>query len=184
MAKVINAIIEIPKNSNIKYEYDRDTKKMKIDRILRDGFFYPANYGFIENALDWDGDELDILIYTDETFVPGVEVRARIIGAMKMIDDGEIDTKLIAVHHDDYRLDNINKLEDLPQEWLDKVKTFFSTYKNWKRIGITKVPGFENAEWAWNEYEECFKMMKEYGYLPKEEFVEKMRKKYPDKYEE
>lgn len=181
--KVINVIIEIPNGSNIKYEYDRDTKKMRVDRILRQGFVYPANYGFIEDALDWDGDELDVLVYSTESFVPGVQLEARIVGAMKMIDDGETDTKLIAVHHNDYRLDNINSLEDLPKGWLENVKTFFSTYKNWKREGITKVPGFENVDWAWQEYEHCFKLMKEYGYLPKKEFVEKMKKKHPEKYE-
>ena len=181
--KVINVIIEIPNGSNIKYEYDRDTKKMRVDRILRQGFVYPTNYGFIEDALDWDGDELDVLVYTSEKFVPGVEVNARIVGAMKMIDDGETDTKLIAVHHDDYRLSDIQKLEDLPKNWLEEVKTFFSTYKNWKREGITKVPGFESIEWAWKEYEECYKLMKDYGHLPKEEFIDKMKKKHPEKYE-
>ena len=119
--KIIKVIIEIPKESNIKYEFDRETRKMKVDRILRDGFVYPANYGFIEDALDWDGDELDVLVYTSEKFVPGVEVNARIVGAMKMIDDGETDTKLIAVHHDDYRLSDIQKLEDLPKNWLEEV---------------------------------------------------------------
>lgn len=183
LAKVIKVIIEIPKDSNIKYEFDRETRKMKVDRILRDGFVYPSNYGFIEEALDWDGDELDVLVYTNEKFVPGVEVNARIVGAMKMIDDGETDTKLIAVHHDDYRLSEIQKLEDLPKTWLEKVETFFSTYKNWKREGITKVPGFESIEWAWKEYEECYKLMKDYGHLPKEEFIEKMKKKHPEKYE-
>ncbi len=177
--KIIKVIIEIPKDSNIKYEFDRETRKMKVDRILRDGFIYPSNYGFIEEALDWDGDELDVLVYSSEKFVPGVEVNARIVGAMKMIDDGETDTKLIAVHHDDYRLNNIQKLEDLPKNWLEKVETFFSTYKNWKREGITKVPGFESIEWAWKEYEECYKLMKDYGHLPKEEFIEKMKKKHP-----
>lgn len=181
--KVISVTIEIPKGSNIKYEFDRETRKMKVDRILRDGFRYPANYGFIENALDWDGDELDVLVYTDEQFVPGVEVEARIVGAMKMIDDGETDTKLIAVHNNDYRLDHINSLTDLPEDFLSSIHTFFSTYKNWKREGITKVPGFENVDWAWHEYEECYKLMKDYGHLPKDEFISKMKKKHPEKYE-
>ena len=181
--KIIKVIIEIPKESNIKYEFDRETRKMKVDRILRDGFVYPANYGFIEDALDWDGDELDVLVYTSEKFVPGVEVNARIVGAMKMIDDGETDTKLIAVHHDDYRLSDIQKLEDLPKNWLEEVKTFFFFFLNWKREGITKVAGFESSEWAWKEYEECYKLMKDYGHLPKEEFIDKMKKKHPEKYE-
>ncbi|MGL5617630.1 MAG: inorganic diphosphatase [Metamycoplasmataceae bacterium] len=181
--KIIKVIIEIPSNSNIKYEYNRETQKIHVDRILREGFFFPTNYGFIETALDWDGDELDVLVYSSEKFFPGVEVETRIIGAMRMIDDGETDTKLIAVHNDDYRLDHINTLDDIDQNWLMKVETFFKTYKNWKREGITKVPGFENADWAWNEYKECHELMIKYGHLPKEEFVEKMKKKHPDKYE-
>ncbi len=67
--KIIKVIIEIPKDSNIKYEFDRETRKMKVDRILRDGFIYPSNYGFIEEALDWDGDELDVLVYSDRKSV-------------------------------------------------------------------------------------------------------------------
>jgi inorganic pyrophosphatase len=70
-----------------------------------------------------------VLVYSSETFMPGVVVNARIVGAMRMIDKGETDTKLIAVHADDYRLEGIDKLSDLPIEFLDKVKTFFSTYK-------------------------------------------------------
>ena len=183
MKKVITITIEIPKNSAIKYEYDRSTKKIKVDRILRDGFKYPTNYGFIPEALDWDGDELDVLVYSDEIFVPGVELDVRIIGAMKMIDDGETDTKLIAVHNDDYRLNEINSLDDLPKKWLKEIEKFFSTYKNWKHPGITKVPGFEDANWAIEEYEECQNLMKKYGKLPKEKFVEKMKKEHPEKYE-
>lgn len=181
--KIIKVIIEIPLNSNIKYEYNRETQKICVDRILRDGFSYPANYGFIETALDWDGDELDVLVYSPEKFAPGVEVEARIIGAMRMIDDGETDTKLIAVHNDDYRLDYINTLDDVDQHWLKEVETFFKTYKNWKREGITKVPGFENVDWAWAEYKECYELMIKYGHLPKKEFVELMMKKHPEKYE-
>ena len=184
MSKVINVIIEIPKDSAIKYEFDRETKKIKVDRILRDGFKYTANYGFIETALDWDGDELDVLVYSEDHFMPGVELEVRIVGAMKMIDEGETDTKLIGVHHNDYRLENINTLNDLPQEWLNQVQEFFSTYKNWKKgPGTTKVPGFENANWAWEEYQHCFDLMKKYGHLPKSEFLTKMKEKHPEKYE-
>ena len=184
MSKVINVIIEIPKDSAIKYEFDRETKKIKVDRILRDGFKYPANYGFIETALDWDGDELDVLVYSEDHFMSGVELEVRIVGAMKMIDEGETDTKLIGVHHNDYRLENINTLNDLPQEWLNQVQEFFSTYKNWKKgPGTTKVPGFENANWAWEEYQHCFELMKKYGHLPKSEFLTKMKEKHPEKYE-
>ncbi|MDK2819633.1 MAG: inorganic diphosphatase, partial [Mycoplasmataceae bacterium] len=124
-----------------------------------------------------------VLVYSQEKFLPGVQLNARIVGAMRMIDDGETDTKLIAVHNDDYRLDHINSLEELDKDWLEETEFFFKTYKNWKREGITKVPGFENADWAWKEYEECFELMIKFGHLPKKEFIESMKKKHPEKYE-
>lgn len=180
---IVNVRVEIPKGSNIKYEYDRETDTIVVDRILRDGFSYPANYGSLKEALDWDGDELDVLVFSPEKFSPNVMLKARVIGAMKMIDDGETDTKLIAVHEDDYRLDNIQKLEDLPQWWLNEVKYFFSNYKNWKRANITSVDGFEGLEWAINEYEECVELMNQYKDLPKKEFIAKMKEKHPEKYQ-
>ncbi|UWD34523.1 inorganic diphosphatase [Mesomycoplasma molare] len=182
MKKIVTVNIEIPKGSNIKYEYDREKQQMVVDRILRDGFRYPANYGSLREALDWDGDELDVLVYSEESFVPGVALNARIIGAMKMIDDGETDTKLIAIHEDDYRLDNIKTLDDLPEWWLREVKIFFSTYKNWKRENITSVSGFEGIDFAINEYNECVELMKQYSHLPKKEFIKLMKEKHPEKY--
>ncbi|MGZ9756527.1 inorganic diphosphatase [Mycoplasma sp. 394] len=182
MKNIINVKIEIQKNSPIKYEYNRKTKQLEVDRILRGDFVYPCNYGFVPDALDWDGDELDVLLYSPETFIPGVSLKARIIGAMKMIDDGETDTKLIAVHADDYRLDNIKTLKDLPAPFLDTVKTFFSTYKNWKRPNITEISGFEDVDWALSEYQECIELMQKYGQMDKKEFIKKMQKEHPDKY--
>ncbi|MBN3534770.1 inorganic diphosphatase [Mycoplasma procyoni] len=183
MKKLVTVNIEIPNGSNIKYEYDREKQMIVVDRILRDGFSYPANYGSLRECLDWDGDELDVLVYSQESFAPGVALNARIIGAMKMIDDGETDTKLIAVHADDFRLENIQKLEDLPKWWLRNVEVFFSTYKNWKREGITSVRGFEGEEWAMKEYEECLQLMNDYGHLPKKDFIALMKEKHPEKYE-
>ncbi|WP_426461033.1 inorganic diphosphatase [Mycoplasma hafezii] len=182
MKKIIQVKIEISKDSKIKYEYNRKTGEIEVDRILRGDFTYPANYGFIPEALDWDGDELDVLVYSPEQFTPGVKLNARIIGAMKMIDDGETDTKLIAVHDDDYRLDHINTLTDLPEPFLNTVKTFFSTYKNWKRPGITSVDGFEDIEWAIKEYDECVELMEKYGSLDKKDFIAKMKQEHPEKY--
>ncbi|AXE60672.1 inorganic pyrophosphatase [[Mycoplasma] phocae] len=180
--KNIEVNIEISKNSSIKYEYDRKTQKIKVDRILRGGFTYPANYGYISEALDWDGDELDVLVYSSETFLPGTSLNARVIGAMKMIDSGETDTKLIAVHADDYRLDHIKNLDDIDQMWLVKVRNFFSTYKEFKGKNKTQVTGFEDVKWAEHEYLECCELMKKYGNLDKEEFISKMKKEHPEKY--
>lgn len=180
--KNIEVNIEIPMNSNIKYEYDRAKNKIVVDRILRDGFKYPANYGYVSNALDWDGDELDVLVYTTETFIPGSLLNARIVGAMKMIDQGETDTKLIAVHSDDYRLEKIQKLEDIPENWLENIRDFFSNYKNWKGKNQTQITGFEGFEFAIQEYEECIELMDKYGQMNKEDFIKKMKKEHPEKY--
>ncbi|ENY68683.1 Inorganic pyrophosphatase [Metamycoplasma auris 15026] len=180
--KNISVNIEIPKNSNIKYEYDRKTGKIKIDRILREGFKYPANYGYISEALDWDGDELDVLVYSPEEFMPGSVVEVRIIGAMKMIDSGETDTKLIGVHADDYRLDHIKSLEDIDKMWLHSVKIFFQNYKYFKGPNVTEVTGFEGIEWAQKEYNECVQLMNQYGSLDKDEFIAKMKDLHPKKY--
>ena len=182
MKKTITVNIEIQKDSNIKYEYDRKQGKIVVDRILRDGFRYPANYGYVAEALDWDGDELDVLVYSDEKFQPGVALEARIIGAMKMIDQGETDTKLIAVHADDYRLESIQTIEDLPKKWLKEVETFFTTYKNWKGEGLTSVSGFEGINYAMKEYAETVELMNRYGSMDKKEFVKLMMEKHPDKY--
>ena len=182
MKKEITVNIEIPLNSTIKYEYDRSKERMKVDRIMREGFYYPANYGYVAEALDWDGDELDVLVYSPEKFFSGVQVQARVLGAMKMIDDGEVDTKLIAVHANDYRLENIITLADLPQEWLDKVQTFFENYKSWKRPDIVQINGFKDLSWAMKEYDQCVKLMTKYGKMPKKEFIKTMKQKHPEKY--
>lgn len=179
---LVDVNIEITKDSNIKYEYDREKQQIVVDRILRDGFKYPANYGSLREALDWDGDELDVLVFSPEKFIPGSVLKARIVGAMKMIDDGETDTKLIAVHEDDYRLDQYQELKDIPEWWLKEVSYFFSNYKNWKKPGITSVEGFEDISWAIQEYEECVHLMNEYGKLPKKEFIKQMKEKHPEKY--
>lgn len=182
MKKNITVNIEISKDSKIKYEYDRKQGKIVVDRILRDGFTYPANYGYVADALDFDGDELDVLVYSEETFMPGVALEARIVGAMKMIDQGETDTKLIAVHANDYRLEGMQTLEDIPRKWLKQVETFFTTYKNWKGEGITSVSGFEGTTYALKEYEECVNLMNNYGSMNKNEFIEKMKIIHPDRY--
>ncbi|RMA78645.1 inorganic pyrophosphatase [Metamycoplasma subdolum] len=180
--KNIEVNIEISKGSNIKYEYDRATGKIKVDRILRGEYKYPANYGYIQEALDWDGDELDVLVYSPETFIPGVSLNARVIGAMKMIDSGETDTKLIAVHADDARLENIKSLADVDKMWLKSIEVFFSTYKAYKGENVTKVTGFEDIKWAEKEYLECVNLMNKYGKMDKKDFVKKMQKEHPEKY--
>lgn len=179
---VINVKIEIPKHSNVKYEYDRVTKAIKVDRILYGAEVYPQNYGFLPDALDWDGDELDIFVLADQTFMPGVEVPTRIIGAMEMIDSGETDTKLIGVIDCDPRYKHIKSLNDISEHLLKEMSNFFQNYKLLQNKKVV-VKGFKDVDWAIKEYKECKHLMQEYGNLPKEEFISLMQKQHPEKYE-
>src|SRR5689334_5817180 len=99
--KVVTAIVEVPKGSKIKYELDKETGMIRVDRILFSSVHYPANYGFIPQTYGEDSDPLDILVLGQESVVPLAVLRAKPIGVMKMFDQGEADDKIIAVHADD-----------------------------------------------------------------------------------
>ena len=106
-----NIVIEIPKGSNVKYEIEDGV--VKVDRILFGSMTYPQNYGFFKETLDWDGDPLDVLVFSDQPFMPGVEVPIKIVGAVKMLDDGETDTKILGVIDVDPRYKDINMLREI-----------------------------------------------------------------------
>lgn len=178
---ILNITIEIPKHSNVKYEYDRKTKQITVDRILYGPNYYPQNYGFIKEALDWDGDELDCLVISDQPFISGVIVPTRIIGAMGMIDNGETDTKLIGVIACDPRYEHIKDLKDVSKHLLDEIQNFFETYKLLQKKSVV-ITGFKDANWALQEYQECVQLMNKYGSLDKDEFIAKMKKEHPEKY--
>ncbi len=182
MSLTLNITIEIPKNSKVKYEYDRETGNIQVDRILYGPSAYPQNYGFIKEALDWDGDELDALVIADQEFLPGVSLKARVLGAMEMIDGGETDTKLITVIDCDPRYSHIKTLKDVPNHLLLEIKDFFETYKNLQNKSVV-IKGFKDFDWAKKEYEECVDLMKKYGSMDKKEFVAKMQKEHPEKYQ-
>ncbi len=177
----LDVVIEIPKNSKVKYEYNRKTGKISVDRILYGPSSYPQNYGFIPEALDWDGDELDVLVIADQEFMPGVVVPTRILGAMEMIDGGETDTKLIGVIDCDPRFKRYNNLASLPEHLLLEIKDFFETYKRLQKKQVI-VKGFQEVEWATKEYHECVELMNKYGKIDKDAFVEQMKKEHPEKY--
>lgn len=179
--KTINVTIEIPKKTNVKYEYDRKTKEVCVDRILFGTNVYPQNYGFIKEALDYDGDELDCLVIADQSFSCGIKVPTRILGAMEMIDDGETDTKLIGVIDCDPRYASYKTLNDVPNHCLKEIKDFFQNYKNLQNKKVI-VKDFKSTKWAEKEYDTCVKLMKKYGSLEKDEFIAKMHKLHPEKY--
>ncbi|EPA2463927.1 inorganic diphosphatase, partial [Campylobacter jejuni] len=127
----INAVIEIPYGSNIKYEIDKDSGAIMVDRVMASAIFYPANYGFIANTLADDGDPVDILVLNEYPIQAGAVIPCRLIGVLIMEDESGMDEKLLAVPNSkiDARYDNIKTYTDLPQATLNKIKNFFETYK-------------------------------------------------------
>jgi len=134
---IFTAVIEVPMRSNVKYELDKKTGLLRVDRILFSSVHYPANYGFIPRTYCDDNDPLDVLVLGQEALVPLSLVRARPIGLMKMIDQGEIDDKVIAVHVDDAEYAHYGSVDELPLHRLTQVKRFFEDYKALENKTVT-----------------------------------------------
>jgi inorganic pyrophosphatase len=146
---VLNIVVEIPKGSILKIEWDRGRAAFMLDRVEPSIFAKPCNYGFIPQTLDEDGDELDILLVTDEPVPTGVWMSAKIIGVMNFIDDGEADHKVVVVPADDRNTgDSITSLEDLGERWKQQIEHHFTHYKDLKKPGSTKVEGWGDIEAA------------------------------------
>lgn len=143
---IINVVVEIPEGSSHKIEWDRKLGVMKLDRVEPKIFAKPTNYGFIPQTLDEDGDELDVLLITDDPLPTGIVVEAKVIGVMKFVDDGEVDDKVIAVPSDDRNTGNaINNLDDLPAQLLKQIEHHFNHYKDLKKPGSTVVERFADV---------------------------------------
>lgn len=125
----VDAIVEIPRGSRNKYEFDPVSESIRLDRVLFSSVHYPGDYGFIAGTKCGDGDPLDVLILVEEPTFPGCRVRVRPIGVLQMKDEGNDDEKILAVPQGDPRFVGVNDLNDLPQHWLAEVKNFFATYK-------------------------------------------------------
>ena len=121
--------IEIPNGSNLKYELDKQTGLLKVDRVLYSTVYYPANYGFVPRTWCDDGDPLDVLVLGDEPVVPQVLMRARAIGVMRMRDDKGQDDKIIAIHIDDAEYAHFRDISELPQHRMKQLPRFFLDYK-------------------------------------------------------
>lgn len=126
---VVDALIEIPRGSRNKYEFDEASGRIKLDRVLYSSVHYPTDYGFIPETLAPDGDHLDILVVTHEPTFPGCLVEARPIGGLDMADEAGSDFKVLAVPIGDPRFDEVTQLEHLAAHWLREIETFFDTYK-------------------------------------------------------
>ncbi|HAA1523757.1 TPA_asm: inorganic pyrophosphatase [Campylobacter jejuni] len=158
----INAVIEIPYGSNIKYEIDKDSGAIMVDRIIASAMFYPANYGFIANTLADDGDPVDILVLNEYPIQAGAVIPCRLIGVLIMEDEKGMDEKLLAVLNSkiDARYDNIKTYTDLPQATLNKIKNFFETYKILEPNKWVKVQDFKDEKAAIEILEKAIKNYK------------------------
>ncbi|HJW09062.1 MAG TPA: inorganic diphosphatase [Holophagaceae bacterium] len=128
--EIVNAVIEIPTGSRIKYEIDHETGMVHVDRVLYSPFHYPAEYGFIPNTLAPDGDPADVLVLINGTTYPGVVIKARPVGMLLMHDDKGQDNKVLCVAADDPNYAHVESLDDLPPHFMKEVEHFFVTYKD------------------------------------------------------
>ncbi|MDZ7786136.1 MAG: inorganic diphosphatase [Candidatus Saccharibacteria bacterium] len=157
----VNTVVEIPKGSMMKIEWDRERAVFMLDRVEPGVFAKPCNYGFIPQTLDEDGDELDTLIVTDEPLPTGIWLEATVIGVMNFEDDGEMDHKIVVVPADDRNTgDSITTLDDLGERWKQQLVHHFTHYKDLKRPGSTNVLGWGDIDEAKKIINECIKRYK------------------------
>jgi inorganic pyrophosphatase len=143
----INAIIEIPRGSLNKYEIDKETGLIALDRVSYTAQSYPVDYGFAPQTLWEDGDALDVIVLTTEPLAPGILVKVRPVAVVHMIDSGEGDDKIIAVPAKDPRFEEVKDLADVNQHTLKTLKHFYESYKKLQNKEVT-VSGFDNREAA------------------------------------
>jgi inorganic pyrophosphatase len=161
--EVIYVVVEIPKRSRNKYEYDEDGGFIKLDRVLYSSLHYPGDYGFIPRTLHDDGDPLDVLVLTNEPTFAGCVIAARPLGIFHLIDRDLLDDKILAVPHTDPLFDNYRSLDDVQPHFLEEVSHFFAVYKDLERADV-EVKGWEGRERAHEEIEDAIEM-----------FVQKLR---------
>ena len=153
----LDMIVEIPYNSFVKYEFDKDMGKMRCDRVLHTAMSYPGNYGYFPNTLSGDGDPLDVLMISDYPIYPGILVEVKIIGVLLTTDEKGADEKIIAVPSEkvDPNYININNYTDLPLATVSKIRHFFEHYKDTESEKWVKVEEFKDREDAIQIYTEA-----------------------------
>ena len=127
--RIVTAVIEISQGSRCKYEIDKESGLLKLDRVIYSSFYYPVNYGFIPQTYGDDKDPLDILVITSLPVQPLTLMEAKVIGVMQMIDSGDADDKLISVANNDPAVNHYNNIEELPKHFFDELRHFFEEYK-------------------------------------------------------
>jgi inorganic pyrophosphatase len=145
-----NVVIEIPMNSSIKYEIDKDTNALFVDRLVATAMYYPCNYGYIPQTLCGDGDAADVLVLFPQPVQAGAVIRCRPIGVLKMTDESGEDAKILAVPHDKLTsiYSKVQSTADLPEVTLRQIEHFFEHYKDLEKGKWVKVGGWEGVESA------------------------------------
>jgi inorganic pyrophosphatase len=156
---IVNGLIEIPQGSRAKYEIDKETGLLKLDRVVYSSFHYPINYGFIPQTLGQDHDPLDILVMCSESIQPLCLVEATVIGNMQMIDNGEKDDKIIAVATKDPTVNHITNIDELPKHFIAVLRNYFEQYKALENK-IVLIDDFQDKEGAYKVIEESIELYK------------------------
>lgn len=159
-AEEMNVIIEIPKGSKNKYEIDKETGMIALDRVMHTAQDYPFDYGFVPQTLWDDDDALDVLLLTTHPLAPGILVRARPVAVLNMIDGGERDDKVIAVPTGDPRFAHVTDLKDVNPHTLKEIEHFFGTYKKVQNKEV-ETNGYEDAATARAAFDRAVKMYKD-----------------------
>ncbi len=160
LPELVNTIIEINKGSKNKYEIDKETGMIALDRVAHTAQDFPFDYGFVPQTLWHDGDALDVVLLTTYPLLPGILVEVRPVGLMKMIDSGDRDDKLIAVPSSDPRWNEVKDIGDINKHTLKEIEHFYNTYKKLQNKTV-EVSGFEGAAAAKAAVEEGLAMYKE-----------------------
>ena len=163
MTAAFDAVIEIPKGSRNKYEVDHETGRVYLDRVLYTGFVYPTDYGFFEETLGEDGDPLDVLVLLDYPVFPGVGVKVRPVGVLKMSDEAGGDDKVVAVLAKDPRWDHIQDVSDLDEWTKGEIGHFFEHYKDLEPNKWVKVDQWGDAAEAERLVGEAFERFQAEG---------------------
>ena len=150
----VEIVVEIPRGSRNKYEFDHERGVFRLDRVLYSSVHYPTDYGFIPGTLSLDGDPLDVLVVVDEPTFTGCHVRVRPIGTLIMVDEKGEDEKILAAPYDDPRFTETRRLGDLSPHWPLEIATFFRTYKELQGVQ-TEVRDWRDVDDAWKVIEEC-----------------------------
>ena len=157
----INVIIEIPSHSDpVKYEVDKETGALFVDRFMNTAMFYPCNYGYVPHTLSDDGDPVDVLVMSPYALISGSVVQCRPVGMLKMTDESGEDAKVIAVPHDKM-YDDVKNIEDVSSRLLDQLAHFFEHYKDLEKEKWVKIEGWVGLEEAKAEIMESVKRFNE-----------------------